>query len=354
MGVEAEESRERLIRDVDVWTPRLPNRTRAAPGALHSSIESPPQPTSSTEEQVLATPLSVRRSLGFPCGRNALPPLSLLHQLTMMLPLLLVAATLLVGSNGFIAPPSSRAAHLASRHISAPTSTTTSLNILPESIAAGGPDAARGYFFIWFFGGSGGGGVALRQIPQQYAKFRSLTEMKDDGPSAGGETVGLSPLCLYPRDLCQADLKKVLNNKLSVEKMVEVGPKPNYLSERGYLCYESFVAANKGCNPLTVRAVFDAMSTGDNVDPELAQSKLDLFRNDNSSDLSAFKNELLNTKLTGYSSIAFLLFLLGPIVGSTCLAALAAGWFPEWPGIDNLPYSLLFGPGFWTIPGYWI
>jgi hypothetical protein len=217
----------------------------------------------------------------------------------MMLPLLLVAATLLVGSNGFIAPPSSRAAHLASRHISAPTSTTTSLNILPESIAAGGPDAARGYFFIWFFGGSGGGGVALRQIPQQYAKFRSLTEMKDDGPSAGGETVGLSPLCLYPRDLCQADLKKVLNNKLSVEKMVEVGPKPNYLSERGYLCYESFVAANKGCNPLTVRAVFDAMSTGDNVDPELAQSKLDLFRNDNSSDLSAFKNELLNTKLTG-------------------------------------------------------
>jgi len=271
-----------------------------------------------------------------------------------MLPLLLVAATLLVGSNGFIAPPSSRAAHLASRHISAPTSTTTSLNILPESIAAGGPDAARGYFFIWFFGGSGGGGVALRQIPQQYAKFRSLTEMKDDGPSAGGETVGLSPLCLYPRDLCQADLKKVLNNKLSVEKMVEVGPKPNYLSERGYLCYESFVAANKGCNPLTVRAVFDAMSTGDNVDPELAQSKLDLFRNDNSSDLSAFKNELLNTKLTGYSSIAFLLFLLGPIVGSTCLAALAAGWFPEWPGIDNLPYSLLFGPGFWTIPGYWI
>jgi len=55
-----------------------------------------------------------------------------------------------------------------------------------------------------------------------------------------------------------------------------------------------------------------------------------------------------------YSSIAFLLFLLGPIVGSTCLAALAAGWFPEWPGIDNLPYSLLFGPGFWTIPGYWI
>jgi hypothetical protein len=38
MGEEAEESRERLIRDVDVWTPRLPNWTRAAPGALHRLV----------------------------------------------------------------------------------------------------------------------------------------------------------------------------------------------------------------------------------------------------------------------------------------------------------------------------
>lgn len=149
-----------------------------------------------------------------------------------------------------------------------------------------------------------------------------------DGPTQGGETVGISPICLYPRDICKKDLAKVLSNKLSVEKMVQKGPKPNYLSEKGYLCYESFVEANKGCNPLTVRAVFDAMSTGDIVAPDVAQIKLDSFVSDET-DYSVFKSELLKTKLAGYSSIAFLLFLLGPIVGSTCLEAFLAGWFPD-------------------------
>lgn len=134
---------------------------------------------------------------------------------------------------------------------------------------------------------------------------------------------------MYPRDICKADLTKVLSNKLSVEKMVENGPKPNYLSTKGYLCYESFAEANKNCNPLTVRAVFDALSTGDIVAPDAAQLKLDAFSNDQSSDSAVFKSELLKTKLAGFSSIAFLLFLLGPIVGSTCLESFALGWFPE-------------------------
>ena len=230
---------------------------------------------------------------------------------------------------------------------------TTSRRVLPESVELGGPGAAQSYFFLWFFGGSGGAGVALRQFPQQLEKFNSLRAMSDDGPTEGGENMGISPLCLYPRDICKKDLAKVLSNKLSVEKMVEKGPKPNYLSEKGYLCYESFVEANRGCNPLTVRAVFDALSTGDIVAPDVAQMKLDSFSNDQSSDFSAFKSELLRVKLTGFSSIAFLLFLLGPIVGSTCLESLAKGWFPEWPGGNNLPWSLLLEPGAWTIPQYW-
>lgn len=196
--------------------------------------------------------------------------------------------------------------------------------------------------------------MALRQFPQQYEKFQQVLSMKDESPTLGGETVGISPLCLYPRDLCKADLDKVINNKLSIEQMVKKGPKPNYLSERGYLCFPSFADANKGCNPLTVRAIFDAISTGDNVAPDVAQAKLDEFKSDISSDRAVFKSALLQTKLTGYSSIAFLLFLLGPIVGSTCLDALSAGWFPDWPGNASLPWSLLFGPGVWTIPQYWI
>jgi len=261
-----------------------------------------------------------------------------------------VAATYILPSSDGFSVGSSKLYGAYRSNMAKITPTLTTLRVLPESVEAGGPAAAQSYFFLWFFGGSGGAGVALRQFPQQFDKFKSLRAMSGDGPTSGGDTIGISPLCLYPRDLSKMDLEKVLSNKLSVEDMVKRGPKPNYLSEKGYLCYESFVQANKGCNPLTIRAVFDALSTGDIVAPDVAQMKLDSFVGDKSSDFSVFKSELLKTKLVGFSSIAFLLFLLGPIVGSTCLEALAKGWFPEWPGNENLPWSLL-SP--WTIPDYW-
>lgn len=272
-----------------------------------------------------------------------------------MHPLLIFVFTLLLihENYGFTAHPSRQ---LTTTRLIIPSLSTpplTKVHSIPEAFTHNYEDA-RGFFYIWFFGGSGGVGVALRQFPQQYAKFQQLISMKNDGPTLGGETISISPLCLYPRDLSKADLDKVLNNKLSVEQMVQKGPKVNYLSQKGYLCFDSFVDANKGCNPLTVRAVFDALSTGDNVSPDVAQDKLDQFANDSSLDRAVFKKSLLQTKLTGYSSIVFLLFLLGPIVGATCLDALSAGWFPEWPGNSNLPYSLFAGPGLWTIPQYWI
>lgn len=224
-----------------------------------------------------------------------------------MMHLLLIGLALLVsGCGGFlISPTTSTSNRVAS------TTTTTVMRVLPVSVTT--PEEARGYFGLWFFGGSGGIGIAARQFPEQFRKFRQLTIMSGDGPTEGGETVGISPLCLYPRDISKADLDKVLNNKLSVEKMVQVGPKPNYLSQNGYLCYTSFVAANANCNPLTVRAVFDSISTSDIIAPDVAQTKLDEFANDISPDKAAFKTSLLQTKLAGFSSIAFLLFLLGPI-----------------------------------------
>lgn len=258
--------------------------------------------------------------------------------------ILFFSCLLAAGSNAFI----NTASNLQIKTPKFSIRTTQARNVIPEAFTDT-PEHAQQYFFIWFFGGQGGATVALGQFPKQFEKFKSLFDMSEKGPTESGETVGLSPLCLYPRDISKADLEKVLNNKLSVEQMVAKGPKPNYLSEKGYLCFASFAEANSNCNPLTIRAVFDAMSTGDNVDPSIAQRKLDEFRNDP----SCFNSSLLKQKLAGFSSIAFLLFLLGPIVAETCLEAASFGWFPEWPGVDNLPWSLLIGPGFWTIPQYW-
>jgi len=102
-------------------------------------------------------------------------------------------------------------------------------------------DSARRLFFLWFFGGSGGGGIAIGQFPKMYEKFQDLQSLKGQGPTVGGERIGLSPLCGYPEDLCVGDVQKILSNKMSVEKMVEKGPKDSFWAERGYLRYESFV-----------------------------------------------------------------------------------------------------------------
>ena len=297
-------------------------------------------------------------------------------------------ALIVPGCSGFTSHPSQQ----LTRSLSAQKPSPSAVHVLPDSIiettsqivsvlpdSMSSPESARGYFGLWFFGGQGGATVALSRAPAQIAKFKKLYSMSDEGPTLGGETVGVSPICLYPRDICKADIDKVLSNKLSVEQMVEKGPKPTYLSENGYLNYASFVDANKGCNPLTVRAVFDSFATSDNVAPDVAQQAIDEFKADPSG--SAFKNGLLKSKLAGWASLAFLAFLLGPIVGSTCLDAGAAGWFPDWPGRcayyyrdslyilqtklcsnlfvalrcpDDMPLSLVVGPGAWTIPEYWI
>lgn len=200
-------------------------------------------------------------------------------------------------------------------------------------------ESARKLFFLWFFGASGGGGIAVGAFPNMYANFQGIRSLKGEGPTLGGEKIGLSPLCGYPEDLCLADVEKIFNNKMTAETMVKKGPKDSFWAEKGYLRLEAFQAANKNCNPLAVRAAFDAMTTSvATVSPVVAQEKLDSFK----ADINAFKTSLFLSKMKGYSAIGFLLFLLG-IAAATCAASFRYGWFPEWPG-DNLL----------SIPDYWI
>jgi hypothetical protein len=222
-------------------------------------------------------------------------------------------------------------------------------------------ESARKLFYLWFFGGSGGGGIAIAAFPEMYKRFMDMRSLGSSSSSSSNkaaglgtatekeETIGISPLCLYPEDLKLKDVQKILNNPMSVEKMVKLGPKESFWAERGYLRYEAFKAANRDCNPLAVRAVFDAFTTSTStVEPDIAQNLLDSFRED----LALFKNTLLWNKVKGYSAIALLVFLLG-LAASVSLESLAAGWFPDWPGRYNFPLGLV-DPGFWTIPDYWI
>jgi len=244
--------------------------------------------------------------------------------------------------NGFVQQP------LIIAKLPTATKSSTSRFLLTE-VDLSEAETARKLFFLWFFGGSGGGGIAVGQFPKMFGRFQSVQQLKGLGPTAGGEKIGLSPLCGYPEDLCLADVQKVLQNKMSVEKMVEKGPKDSFWAERGYLRFVAFEAANKGCNPLAVRAIFDALTTSTStVEPDVAQELLDQFRND----VGSFKETVLLSKVKGYAAIGLLLFLLG-IASAVSADSFAAGWFPEWPGRENWPIGIV-DPGLWTIPDYWI
>ena len=251
--------------------------------------------------------------------------------------------------NGFTVLPSKATSSLPSSPHAYKTSTNLHLSETDLSTLTANPEDARRLFYLWFFGGSGGGGIAVAAFPQMYSRFRTMRALKDEGPTLGGEPLGLSPLCGYPRDLTLPDLEKVLSNTTPVQTMIEEGPKDSFWAEMGYLRFEAFAAANEGCNPLTVRAVFDSLTTSTStVEPDSAQELLERFR----TDVSGFKATLLKSKATGWSAIGVLGFLLG-LAGYVCAEALAKGWFPEWPGNANFPVGLV-DPGVWTIPEYWI
>mmetsp|Transcript_10532 Transcript_10532/g.23585 ORF Transcript_10532/g.23585 Transcript_10532/m.23585 type:complete len:188 (-) Transcript_10532:51-614(-) len=186
-----------------------------------------------------------------------------------------------------------------------------------------------------------------------YENVRTTQQLKDQGPSLGGETLGISPLIGYPRDLYVSDVEQVVKNPLSVEQMVEKYPVENNLwSRNGYLTFKCFQEANQKANPLAVRAVMESMASsgGEVVEPEKAQEKLEQY----ASNVDALKQDLLKNKLVGYSSIATLFFLLG-LADVVAAGHLYHGWFPEWPGAENFPWTVFDSDkGLGAIPKYWI
>lgn len=214
--------------------------------------------------------------------------------------------------------------------------------------------AARTAFFFWFVGASGGAGIARGAFPRMYRSARAIQELKGQGPTLGGPKLGIRPFLVgYPEDICVADLRKVVNNKLSVEQIVKKYPiEDNFLSKAGYLTFQAFQQANADANPLAVRAIFDtfAQST-DVVEADKAQARLEEFRED----ITRVRGALLVSKLVGYSAIAVLLFLLG-LADVVAAGHAYHGWFPEWPGAESFPWTMFDtgDRGLAAIPRYWL
>mmetsp|Transcript_42357 Transcript_42357/g.102056 ORF Transcript_42357/g.102056 Transcript_42357/m.102056 type:complete len:298 (+) Transcript_42357:527-1420(+) len=268
--------------------------------------------------------------------------------------LFLTSTTTIVTVDGLVVPSPVVADVVA---LTASQSSISSLLLLSSSSSlisstVTDPEDARNAFFLWFFGGSGASGIALSAFPRMYKDAQKIQSMKGQGPTLGGETLGLSPLIGYPEDLCTADVEAIVKNPMSVKTMVRKFPvEGNFMASQGYLTYEAFSKANDGKNELAVRAIFDTFNRSTNiVEPDKAQGMLDEYKND----IRSINSRLLTSKLVGGSSIVTLLFLLG-YAGIIILGSLYDGWFPEWPGGANFPWSLLDEDGsIWNIPKYWV
>lgn len=263
--------------------------------------------------------------------------------------LLLSIASLLSGIDGFLHPSD---AQRITRN-APPPRTSSSLNLmLLGSELADAVTSARGEFFLWFFGASGSAGIARGQFPKMYDQVQYIQSLKGQGPTLGGATMGLSPLCGYPQDLSVKDVEQVVNNPLPVSEIIRKFPNDgSFLAKQGYLTYTAFSAANSKANPLAVRAVFDtfAQST-ETCTPSVADQKLQEYRED----IRRLNGALLVSKAAGWLSIGLLLFLLG-LADVVAAGHAYHGWFPDWPGGNNFPSSLLDKDGaLWDIPKYWI
>lgn len=244
--------------------------------------------------------------------------------------------------------------HHQKQHLSRSSSTARSALLLGAAEITDAIDASRGEFFLWFFGASGSAGIARGQFPKMFGQVQTIQGLKGVGPTLGGPSLGLNPLCGYPQDLAVADVEQIVSksNKLSVQNIIDKFPNDGtFLAQQGYLTYAAFCAANKDSNPLAVRAIFDSFGQStDACDPKVAAAKLESY----AQAPSKLNGQLLASKVSGWAAIAILLFLLG-LADIVALGHAYEGWFPDWPGGRNFPFSLLDEDGsLFSIPKYWI
>jgi len=103
------------------------------------------------------------------------------------------------------------------------------------------------------------------------------------------------------------------------------------------LTYKAWKAANADKNPLTVRVIFDSLNVNaDACEPDIAQAKLDSYRED----LANLRSEILSSRLKGFGAVGTLVALLALAVHETFAVFAVEGWFYGWPGFENFPFNL--------------
>jgi hypothetical protein len=193
------------------------------------------------------------------------------------------------------------------------TETTTLVDALLQHVP---PDQAFKEFVFFFFGGSGALGIGAAQVPKLLAENDKRKALAG-GPTKGGEALDLNPVAAsaYPEPLRVADVKEIMTNLPSVEKILNAGPKSSYMATMGYLERDGLNACLPNANPVVLCAVFDCISGGaDLAAPNEANAKFSVWQSEaQAGKYDSFKGALFTAyakKLSAFTVFAGLIALV--------------------------------------------
>eukprot|EP00591_Stephanopyxis_turris_P007442 CAMPEP_0195510280 /NCGR_PEP_ID=MMETSP0794_2-20130614/2970_1 /TAXON_ID=515487 /ORGANISM="Stephanopyxis turris, Strain CCMP 815" /LENGTH=267 /DNA_ID=CAMNT_0040637667 /DNA_START=26 /DNA_END=829 /DNA_ORIENTATION=+ len=204
----------------------------------------------------------------------------------------------------------------------------SSSSLLLSLIKKTDPSEARGVFWFTFIASSGGLGIGAKQVPEILKDLDNIKALAGVGPTLGGEELKTSKIAtlIYPVALSKKDVEKVIKSVPSCAKISAQGDSTSYMASGGYIDRADFSKALRGCNPLAIRAVFDALSEGKGsyASPTTIDAKLEDWRGKGG--INAFAENLqsaISTKLSSYLALAFIF----AIVADLCIENAIQGWF---------------------------
>jgi len=227
--------------------------------------------------------------------------------------------------------------------------------------------SARFTFGLCFYGALGCGSIGRELLPIVFKRYETTSSLESGSGTATTTNTNVANtnndedlgIWGYPEKIYRNDVEKILNNPLKPMDIAKKYPieQDKYAAERRVythmaktipsLGYDGFEKANKGANPIALRAVFDSFSNsigGSNtVSPITAQRNMDsflVFETKRKATVSGDLAKKLNGgKTTGITAFVFLVVLLG-IGDALAIFHLWKGWFPLWQGFSDMPSSL--------------
>lgn len=207
------------------------------------------------------------------------------------------------------------------------------------------------------------GSIGRELIPIVFKRYETNSKLQSSNTATTKKKTDLN-IKGYAERIYLEDVQSILSNKLDAISIAtkyqgDKSEKYEYTHLKTqnippFLSFEAYQRANPTSNPVALRAVFDSFSNSlggiNSISPITAQERIDEY----TSNIYTMVQRLNRSKVLGLSAFIFVLSLLG-FVDYLTIYHLWRGFFPEWNGFIDLPFSLLDEEiGISVLPKYFV